>query len=151
MSAAAVASPPLPPPDKVRVINRSVRCFLFGLVGAVPCFGLGMVWLAFKLYRDIAAETGEQVKLYPLYLTTVSGVCVAAACGAYDLPGGVLADAIVLLGLQFLFIRRQYLQNAPAEWNPARHLMYWGLGLANLGLILSAVTVLLVIYLVNHS
>jgi hypothetical protein len=151
MSAAAIASPPQPPPDKVRVIHRSVRCFIFGLVGAVPCFGLGMVWLAFKLYRDIAAETGEPVTLYPLYLTSVSGVWLAAACGAYDLPDGVLADAIVLLVLQFLFIRRQYLRNAPAEWNPARHLMYWGLGLANLGLIFSAVTVLLVIYAVNHS
>ncbi|HTA29839.1 MAG TPA: hypothetical protein VK731_05110 [Candidatus Cybelea sp.] len=151
MSAAAVASPLLPPPDKVRVINRSVRCFIFGLIGAVPCFGLGMVWLAFKLYRDIAAETGERVKLFPLYLTSAAGVWVAAACSVNNMPGGVLADAIVLFVLQFLFIRQQYLRNAPAEWNPARHLMYWGLGLANLGSILSAVTVLLVIYLVNHS
>jgi hypothetical protein len=29
--------------------------------------------------------------------------------------------------------------------------MYWGLGLANLGAILSAVTALLVIYLLSHS
>lgn len=151
MSAAAVASPPLPPADKVRVIRRSVRCFLFGLIGAVPCFGLGMVWLAFRLYRDLAAETGERVKLYPLYLTSVSGVLVAAAGMVNDLPEVVLGDAIVMLGLQFLFLRRQYLRNAPAEWNPARHLMYWGLGLANLGSILSAATVLLVIYLINHS
>jgi hypothetical protein len=151
MSAASVASPPLPPPDKARVIRRSVRCFIFGLVGAVPCFGLGMVWLAFKLYRDIAAETGERVQLYPLYLTSVSGVWMAAVCAVNDLPAGVLADAVVVLALQYLFLRRQYLRNAPAEWNPARHLMYWGLGLANLGSILSAVTVLLVIYLVNHS
>jgi hypothetical protein len=111
----------------VRVINRSVRCFIFGLVGAVPCFGMGMVWLAIKLYRDIAAETGEPVKLYPLYLTSAAGLCVAAVCFTNNLPDGVLADAIVMLGLQFLFIRRQYLKNAPAEWNPARHLMYWGL------------------------
>ncbi len=146
MSAVAIAPLPLPPADPVRVINRSVRCFIFGLVGAVPCFGLGMVWLAFKLFRDLAAETGEPVKLYPLYLTSVSGVWVAAACGVNDLPAGVLADAIVLVVLQFLFIRQQYLRNAPVEWNPARHLMYWGLGLANLGSILSALTVLLVIY-----
>jgi hypothetical protein len=151
MSATAVASPPLPPPDKVRVINRSVRCFIFGLIGAVPCFGLGMVWLAFKLYRDIAAETGEAVTLFPLYLTSAAGVGVGVACSVNNMPAGVLADAVVLLLLQFLFIRRQHLWNAPAEWNPARHLMYWGLGLANLGSILSAVTVMLAIYLVNHS
>jgi len=151
MIAAAIDSLPQPPADPVRVINRSVRCFIFGLVGAVPCFGLGMVWLAFKLFRDVAAETGEPVKLYPLYLTSVSGVWVAAACGVNDLPVGVLADAIVLVVLQFLFIRQQYLRNAPTEWNPARHLMYWGLGLANLGSILSALAVLLVIYVLLHT
>ncbi len=151
MSPAALASPPPPPPDKVRVINRSVRCFIFGLVGAVPCFGLGMVVLAFKLYRDIACETGERIRLFPLYLTSLAGVWIAVACSVNNMPAGVLADAIVLFVLQFLFIRQQYLRNAPPEWNPARHLMYWGLGLANLGAILSAVTALLVIYLLNHS
>jgi hypothetical protein len=150
MSAAAIEPPPRPPIDRVRLIRRSTRCFLFGLVGAIPCFGLGTAWLAFKLYRDIAAETGEPVQLYPLFLTSVSGLYMGVACCANDLPDGVLADAIVVLGLQFLFIRRQYRKNAPAEWNAARHLMYWGLGLANAGLILSAVVVILAIYLVNH-
>jgi hypothetical protein len=91
------------------------------------------------------------VKPYPLYLTSISGVWVAAACGVNDLPVGVLADAIVLVVLQFLFIRQQYVRNAPVEWNPARHLMYWGLGLANLGSILSALTVLLVIYVLLQT
>jgi hypothetical protein len=149
MSAAALEPLPLPPPDRVRVIHRSVRCFLFGLVGAIPCFGLGMVWLAFKLYRDIAAETGEKVTLFPLHLTSLAGLAVAAFCLRNDLPDGILADALVLLGLQFLFLRRQYLKNAPAEWNPARHLMYWGLGLANTGLLLTAAVVLLVIRALN--
>lgn len=151
MNAPAIASPTLPPPDRVRLIRRSIRCFLFGLVGAIPCVGLGMVWLAIKLYRDIAAETGEKVQLYPLYVTSISGLYVAGTCFTFDLPDGVLADAVVLLVLQFLFIRRQYRKNAPAEWNPARHLMYWGLGLANAGLNLSAVVVMLAIYGVNHS
>ncbi len=143
---AAIQSPPLPPPDKVRVINRCVRCFFFGLIGAIPCFGLGMAWLAFRLYRDIAADTGEKANLFPLHFTSFAGVVLATACVTHDLPNGVLADAIVLLILQFLFLRQQYLKNAPAEWNPARHLMYWGLGLANAGLILSVVVVLAVIY-----
>jgi hypothetical protein len=120
-------------------------------VGAIPGFGLGMAWLAFQLYRDIAAETGEPVQLYPLFLTSMSGLYLGVACCANDLPDGVLADAVVVLGLQFLFIRRQYRKNAPAEWNPARHLMYWGLGLANAGLNLSAVLVMLAAYVINHS
>jgi hypothetical protein len=151
MNAPAIMPTQLPPVDRVRLIRRSTRCFLFGLVGAIPCFGLGMAWLAFKLYLDIAAETGEIVQLYPLFLTSASGLYLGVACCANNMPDGVLADAIVVLGLQFLFLRRQYRKNAPAEWNPARHLMYWGLGLANAGLILSAVVVMLAIYAVNHS
>jgi len=143
MSAAALEFSP-PPPDLVRVINRSIRCFLFGLVGVIPCFGSGMMWLAFKLHRDIAAETGEKVTLLPLHLTSVAGVALAAVCLANNLPDGVLADVVVLFGLQFLYIRRQYLKNAPAQWNPARSLMYWGLGLANAGLLLTAGAVILV-------
>jgi hypothetical protein len=150
MSDAALQPPPLLPPDRVRVINRSVRCFRFGIVGVIPCFGLGMVWLAFKLCRAVAAETGEPVKLYPLFLSSAVGVGLAAVHFLADMQEGVLADAIVLLGLQLFFLRRQYLKNAPAEWNPARHLMYWGILLANLGLLLSAVVVLLAIYAVNH-
>jgi hypothetical protein len=110
-----------------------------------------MAWLAFKLYRDIAAETGEPVKLYPLFLTSAAGLFLGAACCAGGLPGGALAGAMVVLLLQFLFLRRQYLHNAPAEWNPARHLMYWGLGLANAGLILSAILVMLVSYGLTHG
>lgn len=151
MSAPVIQPPPPLPPDRIRLIRRSVRCFLFGLVGAIPCVGLGMVWLAIKLYRDIAAETGEKVKLYPLYVTSASGLFVAGTCFVCDLPDGLLADVVVMLLLQFLFILRQYRKNAPAEWNPARHLMYWGLGLANFGLLFSAAVVMIVIYGVNHS
>jgi hypothetical protein len=151
MSATAMQPLPLPPPDRVSIINRSVRCFIFGVVGVFPCVGLGMVVLVFRLYRDIAAETGEPVKLYPLFLTSVAGVCVAAVCFVNNLPDGILAAAMLVLGLQLLFLRRQYLTNAPVEWNPARHLMYWGLALAHLGLILSAIVVLFGIYAINHS
>jgi hypothetical protein len=150
MSAATIQPPELPPIDRVRLIRRSTRCFLFGLAGAIPCFGLGTAWLSFKLYRDIAAETGEPVQLYPLFITSVSGLWVGVGFLTIHWPDVVLGDAIVVLGLEFLFIFRQYRKNAPSEWNPARHLMYWGLGLANAGLILSAVVVILAIYLVTQ-
>ncbi|HEY3864400.1 MAG TPA: hypothetical protein VGO59_21210 [Verrucomicrobiae bacterium] len=147
MSAAAID---LPPPDRVRMIRRSMRCFAFGLVGAIPCFGLGMGWLAFKLYRDIAAETGESIKLYPLFLTSISGLVLGAVCFKVHWPNTALAEAVLMAGLQFLFLRRQHLKNAPAEWNPGRHLMYVGLGLANAGLILSGILVMAAVYAVNH-
>jgi hypothetical protein len=151
MNAASMPPAPSPPADRVRVINRSVRCFIFGVIGVIPCFGLGTAWLAFRLFLDLAAETREPVKLYPLYLTSMAGAVVAIFCCAMSLPDGVLADVIFLLGFQLLFLRRQYFHTTPAEWNPARHLMYWGLGLANLGLIFSTLLVLFVIYSINHS
>jgi len=151
MSAAVIQLPELPPIDRVRLIRRSTRCFLFGLVGTIPCFGLGMAWLAIKLYRDIAAETGESVRLLPLFLTSVLGLYLGTLFFAADWPVAFLGDAIAVLVFQLLFILRQYRRNAPVDWNPARHLMYWGLGLANAGLNLSAVVVIAVIYLVNHS
>lgn len=136
------------PADRVRVINRSVRCFVFGVIGAIPCFGLSMAWLAFKLYRQVAEETGERANLVPLHTCTVA-LIVAAAFTPFDIPGVLVAFGALMFGLQILFLRQQYQRNTPAEWNPARHLIYWGIGLANVGILSSTAVILWVIYLVN--
>lgn len=136
------------PADRVRVINRSVRCFVFGVIGAIPCVGLSMAWLAFKLYREVAEETGERVNLVPLHTCTVA-LIVAAAFTPFDIPDLLIVYGTLVFGLQILFLRQQYQKNAPSEWNPARHLIYWGIGLANLGILSSTVVILWVIYLVN--
>jgi hypothetical protein len=150
MSAIALDAIPLAPADRVRVINRSVRCFVFGVIGAVPCFGLSMAWLAFKLYREVAAETGERVNLVPLHFFTVS-LILAAASAPYTVPQILVSYGLLIFAMQVVFLWRQYRRNAPAEWNPARHLIYYGIGFANLGILLSYTVVLLVIYWVGES
>ncbi len=138
--------PPPAPVDRVRVINRSMRCFIFGIVGIVPWFGIGMACLAFKLFLEVAEETGEAVKVYPLFITTVSGLAVCSVCFVEGMPDQVLIAGLAMLALQFFFLRQQYARNAPSEWNAARHLVYWGIAMANLGIVLSAAVALLVIY-----
>jgi hypothetical protein len=150
MNAAALDLNPPTPVDRVRVINRSVRCFVFGVIGAIPCFGLSMAWLAFKLYREVAEETGERVNLLPFQVCSVS-LILAAAFTPFDIPEVLVTYGVLMFGLQILFLRRQYHKNAPAEWNPARHLVYWGIGLANMGILLSAAMALAIIYLVNQQ
>ena len=52
-------TPGLPAPvsvDRVRLIRRSIRCFVFGLMGAVPLLGLGMACLALLLGRCLVPE-----------------------------------------------------------------------------------------------
>ncbi|HEX4119106.1 MAG TPA: hypothetical protein VH619_00660 [Verrucomicrobiae bacterium] len=149
MNAVALELHPLVPADRVRVINRSVRCFIFGIIGAIPCIGLSMALLAFKLYGEVASETGERVNLVPLHLCTVT-LLIAAACTPFELPDVLLLYGILMFGMQILFLRRQYQKNAPLEWNPARHLAYWGIGFANTGILLSAAAVVWAIYLVKQ-
>ena len=52
------APPNRPSVDRVRMIRRSIRCFVFGAVGAVPLFGLGTAFLALRLQRELARESG---------------------------------------------------------------------------------------------
>jgi len=136
--------------DRVRMINRSVRCFVFGIMGAVPCFGLSMAGLAFKLFRQVAEEAGERVNLIPLHICTISLV-IAGAFTPFEYPGTLMIYGVAMITLQILFLREQYLRNTPAEWNPGRHLAYLGIGLANAGFLLSAAVALWIIYLINHS
>jgi len=150
MNAAVLDPHPPVPADRVRVINRSVRCFIFGVIGAIPCFGLSMAWLAFKLFRETAVETGERVNLIPLQFCSFS-LIVAAAFTPWEIPNILVTYGLLMVGFQILFLRQQYLKNAPPEWNPARHLLYWGIGLANMGVLLSAAAVLWAIYLVNQQ
>src|SRR2546427_29283 len=110
------------PVDRVRVIRRSMRCFVFGLIGAIPLLGLSMAWLAFRLQRQVANATGEQIRFAPLHLSLGIGLILLLAAALVESVGAVLAAVLILLALQFFLWRRQYLRNVPLEWNPARHL-----------------------------
>ena len=129
--------------DRVRLIRRSMRCFVFGLMGAVPLLGLGMACLALLLGRQVAQETGEPVRTAGVNGCAVAYFALAVVLLCFDQTGLVLALAILLSALQGYLLFREYRRTNPAQWNPARHLVYWGAGLALAGLNLSSTILLL--------
>jgi hypothetical protein len=129
--------------DRVRLIRRSMRCFVFGLMGAVPLLGLGMACLALLLGRQVAQETGEPVRTAGVNGCAAAFFALAAALLCFDQTSLVLALAILLSALQGYLLFREYRRTEPAQWNPARHLVWWGAGLALAGLNLSSIIILL--------
>jgi hypothetical protein len=139
-------APGLPEPvsvDRVRLIRRSMRCFVYGLMGAVPLFGLGMACLTLRLRRELAEETGEAVRLTGALWCSIAAFALAFVLLCCDQAGLVLALGILLPALQGYWLFRQYQRAEPPLWNPARHLVYWGAGLAYAGLVLSSTIILL--------
>jgi len=140
------ASPRQPIPvsvDRVRMIRRSIRCFIFGLMGAVPLFGLGAAVLALRLRRQLAEETGEPPGPKEMFGCTVAFSVLAAISLCFKQAGIILGLAILLTALQCYLMFRHYRRTGPVEWNPARHLVYWGASLACAGLNLSSAIILL--------
>jgi hypothetical protein len=133
------------PVDRVRMIRRSIRCFLFGLMGAVPLFGVGAAILALRLQRQLAEEAGEPARRSAVNGATLVACALVLMFRCYDQAGLVLALGILLSAVQGWLLSRQYRRMEPVEWNPARHLAYWGAGLAYAGLNLSVTMVLLLI------
>ena len=46
--------------NKVQVIERSLRCFVFGLLGLVPVLGMGLAVVAFYHFNKTRAEVGDE-------------------------------------------------------------------------------------------
>ena len=46
--------------NKVRVIERSLRCFVFGLFGLVPVLGMGLAFVAFYHFYKIRTEVADE-------------------------------------------------------------------------------------------
>lgn len=141
-------SPGLPAPasvDRVRMIRRSMRCFVFGLMGAVPLLGLGPACLALWIQKELAEESGEPAPLggTKMIAISIAAFIVAVVLLAWDQAGLVLAMGFLLPALQGYWLLRQYQRTEPPRWNPARHLVYWGAGLALAGLDLSSTIILL--------
>jgi hypothetical protein len=130
--------------DRVRIIRRSIRCFVFGWIAAVPLLGIGAAFLALRLRRQVAAETGG-----PARLTGVNECSFVAFVAAFMVlcygrqPGLLLALGFLLSALEAYLLFRQYVRTEPVEWNPARQLAWWGAGLAYAGLNFSATLILL--------
>jgi hypothetical protein len=136
------------PADRVRMIRRSTRCFVFGILGAVPLLGIGPACLALLLHRQVGEETGEPKGLGGIYSSVAVFCILAIALLCCEQAGFVLALGFLLCGLQAYLLRRQYLRTEPLEWNPARHLTWWGAWLALAGLNLSGTLILLAIWAV---
>ena len=134
------------PADRVRMIRQSMRCFVFGLLGVIPLFGLGLAWLALVLHRQLARESGDSTLIsFPNICCIVAIFELAIFFMLMSQGGLVLSLGLLMSALQAFFLFRQFSRTEPLHWNPARHLAYWGVWLACVGLILSVTIALLFI------
>jgi len=153
--------------DRVRMIRRSMRCFVFGILGIVPILGMGTAALALRLWREVAEETGEPARLTGSRRYAIAALALTVAILGYDVAGLKLsktrhlsteeinlyyshAGLLVVMGIllaarQAWLFFQQYRRVEPREWNPARHLAYWGVGLAYTGLILSSALIIFIV------
>jgi hypothetical protein len=141
---------PLPPSarvsvDRVRIIRQSKRCFIFGVMGTVPLFGLGAAWLSLRLWRQVASETGEPRPSSRLAKWFIVALVVALARFYFNGPASyfLLEDMALAIGIVLPLRRgygllKQYRQAEAREWNPARRLLYWGAWLGYSGLAISS-------------
>ena len=126
-------SDPAAPFDRAQAIRRSLRCFVFGLIGAIPFLGLSMSWLAFRIGREISAATGERVRFSLLNGAWLCGLALIDVYAFAVSIAAAVAVGLLFLALQIFLLRREYKNNSPRKWNPARHFFYWGIGLAYTG------------------
>jgi len=137
-------------PDRVGIIRRSQRCFIFGLFGLVPFFGLGLAWQAIRLHRELAKETGESPDLTPFNRCLIVSVFALALFFLMletddDRDWAVLALGFLLPIFQGALFWQQHQRSEPPYWNPGRNLAYWGVWLAFTGLILSATFLIVIV------
>jgi len=120
--------------DRVRLIRRSLRCFIFGLLGVIPLIGLGPALVALRLHRQVALESGDYYGVARIVTWWLIGLL---AIPAYYLTLG-FAGAVLMAGLtvtvQASILWSHYRTSQAREWNPARNYLYWGVGLAYTGL-----------------
>jgi len=63
------------PASRIRLTERSLRCFVFGLLSLVPLVGLGPALLALGLHLKIWAERDDEWNPAKPYL--IAGFCLA--------------------------------------------------------------------------
>ncbi len=128
------------PIDRARLIRRSLRCFLFGLIGVIPLFGLSMAGLTFRLRGEIMQETGERWESRFFNSIWFCGIILLGLFYFSSSLTGTATVALIFISIQAWLLNSQYRNNPPGQWNPARHLVYWGIGLAYTGFVLSVIT-----------
>jgi hypothetical protein len=120
--------------DMVRVIRRSMRCLVFGLIGLVPILGTGLAVQALRLRQAVSAELGEDWGRLHVSLYWILGmVALWAADGAFGLPGDVVVSFVVLV-MQSWHVWRSLPPESKEYWNPGRPELVWGIMFAYAGL-----------------
>jgi hypothetical protein len=115
----------------VRVIRQSIRCFLFGTLGAVPIVGCGLALQALRLHRRVLTDLQQPWKCPPLYFYWIAALINFWAYG--ELFGGVGAASVFLIfaAMQTYHLWRSFPRRG--RWNPGERHLFWGVALAYLG------------------
>jgi hypothetical protein len=87
------------PADRIRLIERSLRCFVFGLLSLMPLIGLGLALLAIRLHWQTWADSGGVWNPARSYL--LGGFCLACL-------GFLLSLVAIALFVVFLIRRYDY-------------------------------------------
>jgi hypothetical protein len=130
--------------DMVRVIRRSMRCFVFGVIGLVPLFGAGFACQALRLRHRVSADVQDGWTPPPLYCYwLLGGLAMMAGNSLWSVPGDVTV-CVALLSVQSWHCWRSFQRRSETIWNPADHELFWGalFAYAGLGLTLWTVVVL---------
>jgi hypothetical protein len=119
--------------DTVRVIRRSLRCFVFGLLGIIPVVGLGLAYQAVRLYGKVVGETSQHWEPPKMRWHWMSGLfCLWGYDQVFGWTGFLSVFAIFtwLITNQ---VRRSLAQPVGHFWNPAQRHLHWGVALAYAG------------------
>ncbi len=120
--------------DRTRVIQRSLRCFHFGLIGLVPVIGVVPALLAIASYHQCARDIGDTWQ--PKWLL-IGWLIPILYVGIYTYSMSLDGFALMILvgaAIQIAAIVEAWRHQDYLAWNPARRLAILGLAMAYSGL-----------------
>ncbi|HKS38141.1 MAG TPA: hypothetical protein VJW76_13170 [Verrucomicrobiae bacterium] len=82
------------PAERIHLIERSLRCFVYGLLSLIPFVGLGFAALTIRLHFKTWAEPGDRWNPARKYL--VAGFCLAWL-GVLVSVGGMALFVVILI------------------------------------------------------
>jgi len=132
--------------DLVRVIRRSMRCSVFGLLGLAPfLLGTGFAYQAIRLGRAVNEDLQRPWDPPPVYLYWLAGTIAAALADRFTGVRGDVALCFALLALQTWHCWRSFNPAEDAPWNPGEGHLLCGLICAYAGLSVSVWTVVILV------
>jgi len=128
-----------------------MRCFVFGLLGLVPFFGVGFAYQALRLRRAISLEIGDAWEPPPVYCYWVMGLIAVITAWSWLNPTANAVLFILVLGVQTWHCWRSFAGTREVTWNPGRCQLLWGVIFAYAGLGLSLWSLVIAGLIVAHS